>query len=63
VRQATHIEARFEMIGGAPVPADFRPPADLDDDGVLDDDDRCPVEAAPDGGPAGDGCPESAEEP
>jgi hypothetical protein len=53
VREGVRVEARFALTDGAPVPGDFRPPMDLDGDGVHDDVDLCPVEAAS----GGDGCP------
>ncbi|HUH05170.1 MAG TPA: hypothetical protein VML75_24395 [Kofleriaceae bacterium] len=59
VRGETRVQARFVMAGsGEPVPADLRPVQDLDGDGVVDELDRCPVEAPAEGhGPDGDGCP------
>lgn len=59
VRGPTSVVARFAMAdSGAPVPADFAPPRDLDGDGVVDERDECPVEApAPGTDPDGDGCP------
>lgn len=58
ITDAVRVAARFVVAGtDRPVPESMRRPSDLDDDGVPDDRDECPVEA---GAGDGDGCPEDS---